>query len=608
MKSRIRERTTKSTVSRLGFESLEDRRLLATFIVSNTNDSGEGSLRRQIQLSNATPGVDEITFAPELDGQTISLSTGQIRISQAVTIDSQGADITIDASASDPTPSVVDGMGSRVFQITDNTTDFDDFFVEFRGLTITGGDINANGGAIHTRQVLRMYDVEIRDSHATGSGGGIYATKLVRIEDSLITGNSAGEAGSGMRRWYDENLNDHPVRFYRTEFIDNHAGTFGGGLAASTISSNASNELLIDDCVFRGNSSGSAGGGLSVNSYAESPIRIRNSIVSENSTAGTGGGVSIQTYNSESEIRDTIISDNSAESGGGLSASRVSAPVAPLDVINVDIIDNEANVNGGGVLSSHPLRVSQSRISGNVASDTGGGVFATNYYGYTTINDSWISGNQARRGGGIGVSGYGSNLDMNASTVSDNLATFLGGGIWMEHREYSEISNSTISGNRSAGDAGGIFVETQYRSFLTIEYSTAANNIADLNGNSALDLVGGIRINGSFASLSHVISADNLRRNAEDQLVPAVDFMGSLQSGAVRNNLFGIVADPLDDDSNIVGVDPMLGPLAENGGLTPTHALLPGSPAIDAGADETPYADSADQRGLPFARIQDGDE
>src|SRR5262249_35273666 len=74
---------------RLTLQALEDRAVPATFTVANTNDDGVGSLRAAVATANTTPGADTITFTINVD--TISLTTGEIGINDAVTISGPGA-------------------------------------------------------------------------------------------------------------------------------------------------------------------------------------------------------------------------------------------------------------------------------------------------------------------------------------------------------------------------------------------------------------------------------------------------------------------------------------------------------------------------------------
>ena len=95
---------------RLGVEGLEDRTVPSTFLVTNTADSGPGSLRQAILDANAQAGADVIQFAPSFSSgpQTITLTSGELRITDAVDIQGPGAALL----------SVSGNNSSRVFDVT----------------------------------------------------------------------------------------------------------------------------------------------------------------------------------------------------------------------------------------------------------------------------------------------------------------------------------------------------------------------------------------------------------------------------------------------------------------------------------------------------------
>src|SRR5262249_37719422 len=117
--------------------------------------SGDLSLREAIDLANRRPGADTITFIAPSSG-TIHLTLGELPITDSVTITGPGANlVTIDASDKDLTPLQKNGDGIRLFNIDDgNPSTFQD--VTISGLKLTGGDSNANGGAIFTAEDLTV--------------------------------------------------------------------------------------------------------------------------------------------------------------------------------------------------------------------------------------------------------------------------------------------------------------------------------------------------------------------------------------------------------------------------------------------------------------------
>ncbi len=192
--------------------------------------------------------------------------------------------------------------------------------------------------------------------------------------------------------------------------------------------------------------------------------------------------------------------------------------------------------------------------------EAGGGI---SNRGYLLLNHSTVSGNKAGAGGGIYNDG---NLNVRNSTISGNSAYYQGGGI---HQRYghARVVNSTIVDNQSEISSGG-GIKFWYYDFIlanTIVASNSAPSDSDIAGN--------------------IISEGN-------NLVKT------------RGTSTGYVASDLPD-----GTNPWLGTLKNNGGHTDTHALLSGSPAIDAGSNCSFLAPAGcdgefyyDQRGVGFAR------
>ncbi|MEZ6091000.1 MAG: DUF11 domain-containing protein [Pirellulaceae bacterium] len=205
---------------------------------------------------------------------------------------------------------------------------------------------------------------------------------------------------------------------------------------------------------------------------------------------------------------------------------------------------------GGAIKSRENLTITDSVIRDSNAT-SGGGISIDG--GSTTLLRSTISGNQATlSGGGIGI--Y-SDANILNSTISGNSAGVNGGGV-NRSRGSATIANSTISGNSAGSSGGGVYNAVASSSAFTIDNTIIAGSIA---GGDIVD--GPVNLSGT----------NNL-----------------IQDGNIPSGL-----------SNSVTGDPMLGPLQDNGGPTPTHALSVGSPAIDAGDDTiaTSAGLTTDQRG-----------
>lgn len=269
-----------------------------------------------------------------------------------------------------------------------------------------------------------------------------------------------------------------------------------------------------------------------------------------------------------------------------------------------------ADNRGGAIHSRENLTLAACTISGNGTLVSIGGGNSQNG-GSLAINASTISGNTARGGGGLVVVNGSATIE--GSTISGNTAFALsGGGIALGLCTLS-VTNSTISGN-TAGDYGG-GIDLSVFSNLIVRHSTITGN------RSGADVGGGIAVTGySGATLDHAIVAGNFRGAGATRDDVGVDFTGGavLASYSLIGDNAGtsLVEAPVgspDANGNLIGgpnhgaIDPLLGPLADNGGATLTHALGAGSPAIDAGDLAIASPPTSDQRGAPFGRIADGD-
>ncbi len=468
---------------RLRFESLEDRRLLATFTVTNLNDgpvtaAGQlpGSLRQAIFDANALAGADTINFSGV--GGTLTMTAGQFVLTGAVTIDGPGAtNLTIDAQ-----------QQSRIFNITVTPASY-----TIRGLKLTGGkttgdnllngvDSTFSGGAIRAiwQQVSKgsfiLDQCTLTGNSTSGQGadgGAVFANGVgFTISNSIISGNST----SGLE-------------------------SFGGAIAANQ-------ELTILDSTIHGNSTsgyGALGGGI----YALGATVIR-STISGNSTLGEyaeGGGI----FASGMSMTDSTVNGNSTagsySSGGGLAAYKATITNS---WVNGNSTAGYAS-SGGGIGANFPqsFEIVNSTVSGNHTSAQygyGGGVFAI----YLTLTNSTISGNST-----IGGQAGGGGIAALAATIA-----------------HSTISGNSVAGSGSTG--GGIHLFNQYGDEIE---STIKNSI--IAGNTASDEGPDLRL--SAMNLIPTICYSLIGNNADTELVAA-----PLGMPDANGNLIGTPAAPID--------------------------------------------------------------
>jgi hypothetical protein len=260
------------------------------------------------------------------------------------------------------------------------------------------------------------------------------------------------------------------------------------------------------------------------------------------------------------------------DTGGNYSIFTVTRDV----MVNISglTISNGSDGRGGGIFNSGTLALRHSVVTGN----SGAGIYNNGMNGRATltISDSTISGNS-----GDGILNGGT-VTISNSTVSGNS----GSGIDNEFSVMTTVSNSTIAGN-TATFGGGIL--SYAGGLTTVTNSTIAGNNANYGGGISL-------ISGSMVARNTIIAGNTAPSGYPDVL-------GNI--GSQGHNLIGNTQGASGwVDTDLLNVDPLLGALQNNGGPTQTMALLPGSPAIDAG-DNT-GAPMWDQRGPGFPRIEHG--
>jgi len=320
------------------------------------------------------------------------------------------------------------------------------------------------------------------------------------------------------------------------------------------------------------------------------PGSLRDAIAQANASPGA------DTINFEDELSGTItltsgellISEDLTINGPGIfsiivsgnHASRVfeiaggvTAMISGLTISDGNASSGNNGNNGGGIFNQGTLTLTNIVLSGNSALGGGGGLYSQ---GTFTIINSTISGNSGGGGGG-GINSLGTDTII-GSTLSGNSGDSGGGGIFKATANTLTIINSTLSGNSTGGSGGGINI---FNGTVKISFTT-------LSGNSAA--AGG----GIFSSTTTFIK-NSIFANSPS---------GGNFLNAGTANTSGVNYSTDNSFAGFTQVTPAqlnLGPLQDNGGLTQTHALQPGSVAIDAAptctdVDGNPV--NTDQRGV----------
>jgi len=469
--------------------------------------------------------------------------TGLPVITSAVTIDGHGA--TIRRADGDTVPAfrilAVDNAGNLTLR---NVTISNGDFVDSRGI----------GGGVLNKNVLTVESSTVTGNRAH-SGGGIYSAEgaTTTIVASILRNNVA----EAYHSWANS---DNP----------------GGGIFAA-------GDVVISNSLIDGNEAGH-GAGIALGSERyETTATITDTTISHNRANGYreswkvrgGGGINVGSY-ARVTIADSRITDNSAIDdldggwGGGLAVwgqatitgSAIIGNVAYAGSYVGDYNFYDVPSSGGGVVNHGSTLITDSTISGNsatsgtacgeydcyVVAGVGGGI--SNKDGDTLIVNSTISGNTAYLGAGLGNGNGGDNrLDLVHTTVTGNgyADAYYGGGIFSGCSSLTTIRGSVVSGN--SADHG--------REVWAAVGKPCATGI----------VVNGFNVFGHSGNSGLV----GLSKGATD-IVPTA------------------------------GLNAILGPLADNGGPTMTHALPANSPALDRAPNASCTAapvNGVDQRGQP---------
>jgi len=299
-------------------------------------------------------------------------------------------------------------------------------------------------------------------------------------------------------------------------------------------------------------------------------------------------------------VNNVVITGNLADDlGAGLYFDRCLQ--GSLTISNSVIATNVTTGSGGGGVwfdEGVTMLVTNSTIAGNQAQDSGGGGITFDDGGSLVIRNSTISGNSTTtdNGGGIYLSGDVDSVTITNSTIANNSASVNGGGIAITQHDTVTILQSTISGN-TAGDLGdGIYV-FGYNAAPAANAAPRGNQDDPRHASGQATTTQSLVLTGTIVAGNPDGTQDIATDTGDTAHVTAKSsILGGLSAGIV-------LVDQGGNQKNVT--NPGLDVLADNGGPTQTMALLPGSPAIDAGPDPVPDfpGNDNDQRGPGFPRV-----
>ncbi|MEM9007753.1 MAG: LamG-like jellyroll fold domain-containing protein [Cyanobacteria bacterium P01_F01_bin.86] len=424
---------------------------MATITVTNTKDSGTGSLRDAIALAE---DGDTISFAPDLAGQTIRLNE-QLVVDKSLTIDGDAA----------PGLTLSGENKTRILHISYDYSD-----VVLRNLTFANGNAVDNdpnttlqGGAIEVRDPNTLEVENSRFINNKGERGGAifmsYGSKAT-IKDSVFDGNDGSSANDGFSAGAistygggegatvvnsngDRNVGGDALLDISGTTFTNNKGTYG---AVYTLLTN----LEVEDSTFKGNVGNNGSGAIFTDGAngTEKPDNlggttvIRNVVAEDNVGNGDyGGAFFLWGYSKDTYIiEDTQIINNTARRGGGLA-----------------VMSGRDEGAGNGT----QLIIRNSIIEGNTAPSQGGGLWTDVKGGVTIDNSTFADNSVTNENGGIGgavVLNTGKTVKntIENTTFVDNSASDGAGSIWIAGKENAQnltISDSQFANNRSRGKA-----------------------------------------------------------------------------------------------------------------------------------------------------------
>jgi hypothetical protein len=346
---------------------------------------------------------------------------------------------------------------------------------------------------------------------------------------------------------------------------------------------NCLNTLTITNLTIRNGWAEDGGGGVYVRF---TPLIMKNVMLLSNRSS-SGGGLYIDS--STASLDNVIVLNNATNNeyqNGSYGGAGIYNNMGTLSMANSTISSNSAIQDGGGIYNNGLADLTNVVIAGNSAGSSvsdgdGGGIKNAGtavVHSILNLTNSTVRDNHAIHGGGL--SNDHAQANITGTTINDNTSAIAGGGILNTNSGIVELINTTISGNKGGNEGGGI-ASTQ-GSILNMTNDTIAANQATHTG--------GLVYQSGSIYLLNVLLDGNSGGNCGSTLIGGSYIISSDASCSFEGEFFnnGVVA--------------KIGPLQDNGGPTETHALLAGSPAIDAGTSA--LSPNVDQRGV--LRPRDG--
>ncbi|MBW4680058.1 MAG: DUF4347 domain-containing protein [Microcoleus vaginatus WJT46-NPBG5] len=394
----------------------------------------------------------------------------------------------------------------------------------------------------------------------------------------------------------------------------------GAGAGIKTASSTI---LTVENCQVNNNVA-QFGGGIFAGFRGNTTV-INSTFDGNDGTAGNqerGGGAIATKSEGSLTVQGSQFTNNKGINGGAINSL-----LGALTVENSTFLNNDSTAGASGSVTSGfggaiytdgasaliddavggTIAIRNSRFEGNKGAGQGGAMFLFGYApdkiivdGSTIINNQVIkNGTGNALGGGIRMGN--AEYTISNTTIANNWALTQGGGLWTGENSPGQIINTTFSGNKAheldgTSGLGGAMMINNSGGTTNIINSTVANNYAGFMGGAFWGKNLTTTVKNSIFDKNTAGNPWGVKQHVGE---PLVDAGGNIQFPPKNPN----DASDINVTTSITIADPLLGPLQDNGGGILTHALLAGSPAIDAGTGTG--AAATDGRGQ--MRPQDGD-
>jgi hypothetical protein len=492
---------------------------------------GHCSLREAVSLANSLAGPDRILL-PATPGLPLQLSlagsnedanaNGDLDVLDDLEIVGAGREATV----------LVQTVGERVLHTLMARTQR----LTLRALTVQGG--------------------------SSDLGGGLQSTSLLLIEDVAFVGNSSSFAGGALQftAQFAPEITEPRVVMRRVRFENNVAtrqanDASGGALHVTSFIDNLP-ILLIEDGEFINNRAQSNGGAIllsgSINWYGGG-VSVQRTTFSDNVTGSFGGAAIAATSSSfDIEIADSLLDGNVA-SGGTLAGGAINLERARSIALLRTTLSSNSGPRGGALRANASARIVDSHLFDNTASEGGGAVWATGELRveHSTFESNRVTSTDAADPGGGAIGFTGSTAQIQRSTFSGNDA-FRGGAI------------SIVTGSLQL--LGSTIVAPAFG--LSGRLGTALRVLDDDNADA-------------LTFINSLISGTCTFASGARQLAVALN---NIEATASTCRL-GTASVTASNQINVPNAQLALGPLANNGGPTPTRMPGAGSVAIDQGRE-----------------------